>query len=376
MDNTELHYVTYDPEEIWTEMMTNYVAAGGDILYPGDEKEMLLRSVQADIVQAFAGMDNALRMATLRYAVGSYLDAIGELRGCSRIEAQAATSKVLITTAATGEETVLAAGTELTGDGMLFFLIDEDITLSGYQQEIEVDITCAQEGSIGNALAAGTSLSFAARTGIENMVTSIVTTEDARGGNDEEDDDTYRERIREYGLATVTTGPSQKYEAAAKEVSSEILDARADNLDAGLVGVYLILKSETGKEAIIQAVLDALSEDSVRPLTDRVVVYEAHVSTYSVSYTCTYDGTTQTRNKIEDAIAEYQDWQDNHLGRELSLNRLVAFMYQAGCTNVRQTNMELTDFEVAGTELEGLSTADVREGIRWKGTINITYVTE
>ena len=40
MDNTELHYLTYDPEEIWDQMMINYVDAGGDILYPGDEKDM------------------------------------------------------------------------------------------------------------------------------------------------------------------------------------------------------------------------------------------------------------------------------------------------------------------------------------------------
>ena len=96
MDNTELHYLTYDPEQIWTEMITNYIAAGGDILYPGDEKEMLLRSVQADIVQVLAGVDNALRMQTLRYAVGEYLDVIGEMRGCIRIPATAAAAKVKI----------------------------------------------------------------------------------------------------------------------------------------------------------------------------------------------------------------------------------------------------------------------------------------
>ena len=107
MDNTELHYLTYDPDEIWDQMIENYVEAGGDILYPGDEKEMLLRSVQADIVQIFAGVDNALRMATLRYAVGPYLDVIGELRSCARIEASAATATVTITTNATGKSDVL-----------------------------------------------------------------------------------------------------------------------------------------------------------------------------------------------------------------------------------------------------------------------------
>ena len=42
MDDTELHYVTYDPDEIMQEMMVAYLNAGGDLLYAGDEKEMLL----------------------------------------------------------------------------------------------------------------------------------------------------------------------------------------------------------------------------------------------------------------------------------------------------------------------------------------------
>ena len=94
MDNTELHYLAYDPEAIWEQMMINYVEAGGDTVYPGDEKYMLLRGVLADIVQVFAGVDNALRMQTLRYAIGEYLDVLGELRGCERIKATAATATV------------------------------------------------------------------------------------------------------------------------------------------------------------------------------------------------------------------------------------------------------------------------------------------
>ena len=94
MDNTELHYLTYDPDEIWKEMLVNYVQAGGEVMYPGDEKEMLLKGVLADIVQIFAGVDNALRMMTLRYAVGEYLDILGEQRGCPRILASAATATV------------------------------------------------------------------------------------------------------------------------------------------------------------------------------------------------------------------------------------------------------------------------------------------
>ena len=67
MDDTELHYVTYDPKAIWLDMMMAYIEAGGDILYPGDEKEMLLRSVLADVVQVLANVDNALRKILICY---------------------------------------------------------------------------------------------------------------------------------------------------------------------------------------------------------------------------------------------------------------------------------------------------------------------
>ena len=72
--DSEIHYLSYDPEEIWKEMILAYIEAGGDILYPGDEKEMLLRGVQSIVTQVFAGVDAALRTDTLRYAVGEYLD--------------------------------------------------------------------------------------------------------------------------------------------------------------------------------------------------------------------------------------------------------------------------------------------------------------
>ena len=99
MDDTELHYLTYDPDEILKDMMFAYTVAGGDLLYPGDEKEMLLQAMLQIMVQAFAGIDNALRMDTLRYAVRDYLDIYGEKRNCIRIPAQAATATVKITMA-------------------------------------------------------------------------------------------------------------------------------------------------------------------------------------------------------------------------------------------------------------------------------------
>ena len=331
MDNTELHYLTYDPDEIWNLMLQNYVNAGGGILYPGDEKEMLLRSVQADIVQVFAGVDNALRMQTLRYAAGDYLDIIGDLRGCDRIQATAANAAVTITANATGSPTTLEAGTAMTCDGEVFYLLEEDLTLSGLEETVTVDVVADRDGTIGNGLPAGAQMTLAVQN---DAVSSIVVSTSASGGDNREADDVYRERIRLHTLTSITTGPAALYESAAKEVSSIIVDAKAVNLGAGNVGVYLILSDTTNAASVIQDVLAALSATDKRPLTDTVNVYQATNVPYTLIVNYTFDGSSNVSEAIAAAVSEYQAWQDNAIGRAFNPDRLMAAMYEAGATRV------------------------------------------
>lgn len=365
MDNTELHYVTYDPEAIWDEVTTAYINAGGDILYPGDEKEMLLRSVLADIVQVFAGVDNALRMQTLRYAVGDYLDVIGELRGCERIQASAAKATVAITVAATGESSVLAAGTSMTADGEMYYLLEDDLTLSGYAETLTAGIVAEREGSAGNGLLAGTQLDLV--TPVE-AVTNITVTADASGGNEEEEDDAYRERIRQYNLTAVTTGPQRQYEAAAKAVSSEIIDARALSTVAGEVDVYLILEDGAASAAIIQSVQDALSAATTRPLTDMVTVQQATDVPYVLNVGYSSDGSSSVTTAIANAVNDYQEWQDSEIGLAFNPDKLMAALYQAGATRVVWES---------GSSFDGtgpIEYTEIADDERCKGTITLSVI--
>lgn len=331
MDDTELHYLTYDPDAIMEDMVTAYLDAGGDLLYAGDEKEMLLRAVQQIMVQAFAGIDNALRMDTLRYAVRDYLDVYGEKRSCIRIPAQAATATVKITMAATGTSSTIAAGTALTADGSVIYTTSEALNTAGYAQELTVDVVCTQEGSVGNGLVAGTQMQ--AIVPIDGA-TAIVCTVSASGGQDEETDDAYRERIRTYGLTSVSTGPKYQYESAAKSVSSEIIDARALNLGGGQVGVYIIPTSATGLDALLDAVKAALSDVTTRPLTDQVTVEAATAVSYTLNVKYSYDGNSSVQTLLTEAVNEYKTWQEQTIGRAFNPDKLAALLYQAGATRV------------------------------------------
>lgn len=331
MDETEIHYLTYDADEIWKEMNLAYIEAGGDLLYPGDEKEMLLRGVQSAIVQVFAGVDAALRQGTLRYAAGEYLDLYGEKRGCTRIAAAAARSRVKMTFKADGLARTIASGTAMTGDGEAIYLLEETVVKTGYAQEIEADIVCKETGAAGNGLIAGTQMQFVAAN---LAVVSMVTVRDASGGQEAESDDVYRERIRAYGLASTTTGPAGQYESAAKAVTSEIVDAKALNLGAGEVGVYLILAHESGAQAIVSDVEAALSAQSARPLTDHVRVEQAKEKTYVLSAVCAQESGQNIQKALESAADAYRDWQDNTIGRAFNPDKLMAMLYQAGALRV------------------------------------------
>ena len=358
MEDTGLRYVDFDVEKTWDEMLRTYVECGGDILYPGDEKEMLLRAVLAIATAIMAKVDSALRMDTLTYATGEYLKEYGLKRNCAYIEATQATVPVKITFQPGGAQRTIPAGTELTVDGMIIYETTEDIQQTGGAQEITVIVQCQTPGTVGNGVTAGTQLQF-----VENTDTGVtaIAEQDASGGVDAEDEETYRERIRTYGLASVTTGPESLYESQALAVSAQIIDAKALNEGGGNVGIYLILPDDADQSTIFSSVQAALSAEDKRPLTDRVQVYAAAEVSYTISVKIWRNEFISLSASIEDTIAQYQAWQDNHIGRAFNPYKLISMLYQIGCSRV--------EFQ-EGSGIDGsMEYAEIQEREHCKGTI-------
>ncbi len=337
MDTSELHYVNCDPEALWNEMHAAYIEAGGDVLYPGDEKEILLRAVQAISVAVLARVDNGLRQATRRYAQGEYLDLYGEEHHCPRIEATKAKATVEITFKATGNAQTIEAGTELTADGVVLYHLTEDIAQTGAAQTITTEIECSTAGAVGNGLTSGTQMQFIKTN---DAIQSVYTTSAATGGQDREEQEAFRERIGEHGLTTNTAGPSGPYEAMAEAVSTLILDAKAFNDDDGEVGIYLILASGASSALILQAVEDALSPQDVRPLTDSVQAHLATEVSYTLHPTIYYPSSMNLADAITAAIADYKDWQDHTIGRAFNPDKLTAALFQLGVTRVQYASSD------------------------------------
>lgn len=357
MDDNTIHYLTYDPDAVWMDMILAYIEAGGDVLYPGDEKEIFLRGIQQMFVQAFAGMDNALRMDTLRYAVRDYLDLYGEKRNCYRLRATAARAEVEITFRATGEAKTFPAGTALTADGEVMYLLEEDVAQTGHVQVVRAALICEAAGAIGNGLTKGMQMQFLTP---QHAIVSACCSESASGGQNEEDDETYRERIRRFGLSAVTTGPASQYESVAMSVTNEILDASAINLGAGEVGVYLLLANDEGADGILDAVRDRLNALDTRPLTDHLTVAQAASIPYTLNVQYGMSAGSNASEAIAAAVKEYKAWQDETIGRAFNPDKLMAMLYQAGA--IRVVWGEGSSFNGGNVEYSEISESEHCEG--------------
>lgn len=366
MADTELHYIDFDSETVWNEMVQVYLENGGDILYPGDEKEILLRSALAIAAAIMAKVDSALRMDTLTYATGEYLKEYGLKRNCVYIEATQATAPITLTFAAGGTAQTLEAGMELTADGNMIYLLSEDIEVTGTAQTVDTTVVCQVAGAVGNGLNQGAELQFI--ESVDGFVSCIVT-ETASGGTDAEDEEVYRERIRAYGLSSITTGPQQQYESAAKAVSSQIIDAHAKNDGGGEVGIYLILADGAEQQAIFNSVEQALSAITTRPLTDHVVVHAAGEAAYTLNVKVWYSQYAGIGNDVLSAVSEYQSWQDNHIGRAFNPDKLTAMLYQVGCERV-----QFLSGSGMGPNPQRAEYSEISEDEHCKGTIALTVV--
>lgn len=333
MDNTELHYLTYDPEAIYEAMVGAYMENGGDAIAPGSEIDIYLHGVLAVMVRAFAGMDNALRMSTLRYAVGEYLDMIGENRFCERHKAVHAESRVSVNVSGTAS-TTLPAGTILTVDGSMMWETTEDALVEvGYGASVK--IRCMEAGEAGNVLKRNEEMQLIVPN---DAIGTIKCTLDAFGGAKAEEDDAYRERIRRSGLYGSTTGTKIQYENKASEVEG-VKDVHAWSQTPGEVTITVLPERGVSSDDLVKKVQDVVSAVDVKPITDVVktelVTYRSF--TLNVYYKLPNEFTPDIGGSMNNVINEYVEWQNSKIGRAYNPQRLVGMLYALGLESVTLT---------------------------------------
>lgn len=365
----ELNFVETNAEVINADLISKFEEYTGETLAQGDERRIFLQGFAYVLADQLNHINEAGRSNLLRYAIGSELDAIGDLFHNARLEAEFATVTIKFTlSSAQSKSVVVPKGTRVTPDGELFFATDEQITFeaNSVENEKEVTATATVAGGSHNDCAVG-DINILVDT--LAYISKVTNTTVSGGGSDIETDDEYRKRLRESPFSFSVAGPANAYKAIAMAVSGDVADVSVYSPSAGVVELAVVKDGgeiPTADDELLDAILEACNAKKVRPLTDKVQVVPAKAVDMNISVTYYIPkGSSPIESEVQSAVDEYTAWQVQKIGRAINPDVLNVYLFAAGAARV--VIAEPAYKELAENEIAKIGTVTVNYG----GTISM-----
>ena len=335
----DVSFAESDASAVEAAVLTVYEGLTGLTLQPGDPVRLFLESLAYTVSVQNQLIDLAGKQNLLAYARGAHLDHLGALMGEARIAAQSARAMLRFElTEPLAFAVPIPVGSRVsTKDGNILFATAIEAEIPAGQTGVEVPAHCTSPGASGTGLVPGQITQLVDPlphvAGVSNVTISSE-------GSDIEDDERLRERIRLAPESYTVAGSTGAYEARVLGVSADILAVAVDSPEPGVVDVRFVLTDgELPDAAMIALVSDSLSAETVRPLTDKVLVGAPDVVEYAVTgrwYALRADAAllSGVARAVERAVETYRIWQRSQPGRDINPSRLIALVQQAGAKRV------------------------------------------
>ena len=218
-----------------------YVLENGvtEELYPGDERRIFGETLAALTLALYSTMNDSAKQATLRYARGEVLDALGEFAGVYRIEAMPATTALRFSLKeAVNQNIIIPKGTRATSDYTRYFATTETAVLQAGSLYVDIEAESTEGGSNYNEIPEG---EINVLVDLIPYIDAVSNTAETTGGGDVEIDEDLRQRIRLSPSGKSTAGPKNAYRYFAISADSSVADAHVDSPSPGVVVITPIL---------------------------------------------------------------------------------------------------------------------------------------
>jgi phage-related baseplate assembly protein len=333
-----LNFTTTSAAEIEARVIARAETYLGRTLAPADPLRLFCLAHAAEITQIHSAIDFSAKQNFLSYAVGDYIDHIGDRDNIERLEASAAQTTIRFTlSTALGSVFTIPAGYLLDAGGVLFATVaNAEIPIGGITTDVLAQ--CAVAGVMGNGFLPGQ---------IKTMVQPLPYMQDAvnitasAGGSDVEDDEAYVERIRLSKVGFSVAGPTDAYIYWARTANAGIIDVAATSPTPGVVDIRILMKNgELPTPEINADVLANLSAKNRRPLTDEVGVSAPTSVNYSIDIQYWIDSSDSIKSQtiqaaVNAAVQKYILWQRSKIGRDINPDELLVMVKNAGAKRAK-----------------------------------------
>ena len=350
----EVEFCHRTANDILTELVESWENAMGRKLSAADPIRVMLAWEASIDAQLYATINESARLNLPRYAFGDYLDSMAEIFywGLQRIPATAATTTLRFTLSQAAEaDTVVPAGTPCSRDGELIFLTDKTIYIARGETQGEVSAACTTLGTMGNGIPTGEIRLCMTPDAVKNLST-VENLTATSGGAARESDSAFYQRMRESMSAYSTAGSMQGYIYHTKSANANVGSVRVDSTEAGKVDIYILkTDGQLPDEALIGAVQESLSADTVRPLTDQVTVKAPEAVPFNIKVTWYRNreedqSRAQMEANLEQAATEFAQWQTREIGRDINPDVLAAKLMGCGIKRLVVQEPKYTEVSV------------------------------
>ena len=284
---SELKFIETDAGQVYNTILSDLENGVNEPLYPGDERRIFGESLAQVVVSVYNSVNDACRQKMLRYARNSVLDALGENRDTPRLDPTFATTTLRFGIGeALASNIIIPAGLRVTGDYVHYFITDATVVLYAGSLYVEVTATAENGGTEYNDIAMG-EISQIVDVSDVPLIDYVTNVEATAGGGDREEDEAYRERIREAENRLSTAGPAKAYKywamSANPRVTDAVVESETETVTRTLT-VYAGHAFQGGANLLAETLKVYLpSGEEATPSTDYTADYDDELLTLTLS---------------------------------------------------------------------------------------------
>jgi phage-related baseplate assembly protein len=330
-------FVETSPGLLVEQLVQLYQTVTGKTLYPAQIERLLVDFLAYRESLVRQAIQRSAEQNLVDFANGDRLEALGRLVGVNgRLPAVAASTTWTITLQTVDTvATTFAKGFRAAAQNGSIWQTTADVVIPAGQLSAAVMAQALVPGDVGNGIPSGSS--FSPLSGTATITSASISS----GGSDAETDDQLRGRILLAPFGFSVAGSEGAYKFHAMSAHSSIIDVAVLNLGSGMVGVYPLCDDGLPSTAVKNAVTDALSAETVRPLCDIVdvsdptrVAYtlEANVTTYASALT------DKVLDAVNAAALAYCKDRAAGLGRDLVGSQAIKALSVEGVYSVQLLN--------------------------------------
>lgn len=420
----EPKFVDANAATILKDIIANYQRISGTTVYPAQSDYQILTCLAYEKAISMNRINEAGKSMLLDFSKAPVIDYLSSLLGVERLPANKASCTLRFNLVVGHLQVLLPLGTRVaSSDGAVIYETIDDVTVLEGVNTIDITAECQTEGKTGNNYAIG---SINVIQDPYAFVQSVSNIDITKGGSDEETDDELRKRVKLAPSVFSVAGSKNAYIYWTKSANTLItdvsiitlndympitnptewvagktyifdevvthngvisvciytitgsippIDAPDNWVSAGQVHVFALLENgEVTTPSMNSIILNKLSSEDIRPLTDTVFVQTANIVDFSLKIDAVKnkqpDGTLT--NKITTAINNYIKTYSHKLGFDIVKSKLESLCMLEGIYDVKVTIYDENDSAIANNLSVKKNQVSNMTGL----TVNITETNE